>query len=68
MVCAAEFARGRKDKRAADFLLDYADWLSAHLEEWLVTSRGELVKGKPRHYVRITPADPMQARAAPDPD
>ena len=68
VVCAAEFARGRKDKLAADFLLDYADWLSAHLEEWMVTSRGELVPGKPRHYVRITPADPKQAVASPDPD
>ena len=68
LVCAAEFARGRKEKRAADFLLDYADWLSAHLEEWTVTNRGELVKGKPRHYVRITPADPKQAVAAPNPD
>jgi glucoamylase len=68
LVCAAEFARGRKDQLAADFLLDYADWLSAHLEEWTVTSRGELVKDKPRHYVRITPADPKQAVASPDPD
>ncbi|MDP2604957.1 MAG: glycoside hydrolase family 15 protein [Deltaproteobacteria bacterium] len=68
LVCAAEFARGRKDKLAADFLLDYADWLSAHLEEWMVTSRGELVQGKPRHYVRITPADPKQAVASADPD
>ncbi|HZC25320.1 MAG TPA: glycoside hydrolase family 15 protein, partial [Candidatus Binatia bacterium] len=68
VVCAAEFSRGRKDKLAADFLLDYADWLSAHLEEWMVTSRGELVKGKPRHYVRITPADPKQPVASPNPD
>lgn len=68
VVCAAEFARGRKDQLAADFLLDYADWLSAHLEEWMVTTRGELVKGKPRHYVRITPADPKQPVASPDPD
>jgi glucoamylase len=68
IVCAAEFARGRKDKLAEDFLLDYADWLSAHLEEWMVTSRGELVNGKPRHYVRITPADPNQCVASPDPD
>ena len=68
VVCAAEFARGRKDQLAADFLLDYADWLSAHLEEWMVTRHGELVKGKPRHYVRITPADPKQAAASPDPD
>ncbi len=34
----------------------------------MVTRRGELVKGKPRHYVRITPADPKQAVASPDPD
>lgn len=68
LVCAAEFSRGREDQRAADFLLDYADWLSAHLEEWMVTSRGELVNGKPRHYVRITPADPKQAVASPDPN
>ena len=68
LVCAAEFARGRKDKLAAEFLLDYADWLSAHLEEWMVTRRGELRKGIPRHYVRITPADPNQAVASPNPD
>ena len=68
LVCAAEFARGRNDQLAAEFLVDYADWLSAHVEEWMVTHRGELVPGKPRHYVRITPADPKQAVASPDPD
>jgi len=68
LVCAAEFARGRNDAPAVEFLLDYADWLSSHLEDWMVTSRGELVKGKPRHYVRITPADPKQAGTSPDPD
>jgi glucoamylase len=68
LVCAAEFARHRKENLVADFMLDYADWLSAHLEEWTVTNRGELVKDKPRHYVRITPADPQQAEATADPD
>ena len=68
VVCAAEFARGKKHALAVEFLLDYADCLSAHLEEWMVTNRGELVKGKPRHYVRITPADPNEAGASPDPD
>ncbi len=68
LVCVADFARGRREEATADFLLNYADWLSAHLEEWMVTNRGELVKGKPRHYIRITPADPAQAVAAPDPD
>ncbi len=68
LVCAADFARGRADEPAAEVLLEYADWLSAHLEEWTVTTRGELVAGKPRHYLRITPADPRRAVAAPDPD
>ncbi len=68
LVCAADFARNRKDDLVADFLLDYADWLSAHLEEWTVTNKGELVQGKARHYIRITPADPKQAIAVPDPD
>jgi glucoamylase len=58
LVCAAEFARDRKDAVAAEFLLANADWLSAHLEGWTVTDRGELMPGKPRHYVRITPAYP----------
>jgi glucoamylase len=68
LVCAAGFAGSRKDAPAVDFLLDYADWLSAHLEEWMVTNHGELVKGKPRHYIRITPVDPEQAGGSPDPD
>jgi glucoamylase len=68
LVCAAEFARERKDNLAVSFLLDYSDWLSVHLEEWTVTHRGELLAGIPRHYIRITPADPKQAVAAPDPD
>src|SRR3972149_3371662 len=47
LVCAAEYARNRKENLVAAFLLDYADWLSTHLEEWTVTNKGELVKGKP---------------------
>ncbi len=68
LVCAAEFALARADELAAVLMLDYADWLSAHLEEWLVTSRGELVPTKPRHYIRITPANPARPEQAPDPD
>jgi len=68
VVCAAAFASGRTETVASSVLLDYADWLSAHLEEWTVTSRGELVTGTSRHYVRITPSDPKQVVASPDPD
>src|SRR5579859_2383311 len=68
MVCAAEFARPTQGEPAARLILDYADWLSAHLEDWTVTTRGELVSGRPRHYIRVTPADPEVPgdMAAPD--
>jgi len=68
LVCAAELACDRQDLHAAMFLFEYADWLSAHLEEWTVTGRGELSPGRRRHYVRITPADPQAPEAGPDPD
>ncbi|HEY5706940.1 MAG TPA: glycoside hydrolase family 15 protein [Terrimicrobiaceae bacterium] len=58
LVCAAEFARRRSEDDTAELILAYADWLAAHVEDWTATSRGELVPGKPRHYLRITPADP----------
>jgi glucoamylase len=48
---------------AADFIFVYADWVAAHIEEWTVTTRGELVAGFPRHYIRINPTDAN----APDP-
>jgi glucoamylase len=61
LVCAADF---ETNKAEADFILAYADWMTSHIEEWTVTTRGELVPGVPRHYIRINPADPI----APDPE
>jgi glucoamylase len=63
LVCAAEFAEKRGEADTAVFILAYADWLAAHIEEWTATTRGELVEGLPRHYVRLNPSDPE----APDP-
>src|SRR2546430_2530156 len=63
LVCAAEWATEYGLTRPADFVFAYADWLVAHLEEWTVTTNGELVEGFPRHYIRINPSDP----SAPDP-
>ena len=63
LVCAAEFANQRDDMATADFILQYADWLAAHLEEWTVTTAGELVEGFPHHFIRINPTD----AEAPDP-
>jgi glucoamylase len=63
LACAAEWAKEFGNTDAADFIFVYADWLAAHVEEWTVTTAGELVQGIPRHYIRINPADPD----APDP-
>jgi glucoamylase len=52
LVCATKWA----DAETAQFLLEYADFLEAHLESWCVTTQGSLVPGVPRHYIRILPA------------
>lgn len=63
LICVAECAKELGNAQLADFVLTYADWLVAHVEEWTVTTRGDLVQGFPRHYIRINPAD----RDTPDP-
>jgi glucoamylase len=68
LVCAADFARDQREAGTADFLLAHADWISSKLEQWTVTSHGELLDGKPRHYVRITPAIPGSSDGTADPD
>jgi glucoamylase len=68
LVAGAEIAKERGDGISANFILDYADWLVAHLEEWMVTTRGELVDGFPRHYIRITPTDAQDPDPHPDPN
>lgn len=68
LVCAAEFAQERGDTDAAALALSYADWIEERVEEWTVTNRGELAPDIPRHYIRITPADPSDSTGQPDPD
>src|SRR5438309_2997709 len=63
LACTAEWAGEYDETSLADFIFAYPDWLAAHLEEWTVTTEGELVAGRPRHYIRINPTDP----SAPDP-
>lgn len=61
LVCSSEFARKKGDIDTANFIIAYADWLSAHIEDWTVTSCGEVMKDIPRHYVRINPTDPARS-------
>src|SRR6266516_4266018 len=58
LACAADWAMEIGNTDAADFVFAYADWLAAHVEEWTVTTNGELVQGIPRHYIRINTTDP----------
>jgi glucoamylase len=68
LVCAADFAQDRGDKECAAQMLQYADWLSAHIEQWMTTTQSDLVPGITCHYLRITPADPENQDAMPDPN
>lgn len=68
IICAAEFADEYGHDDSAEFLREYADWLVDHLEPWTVTTQGELVPDKPRHYVRITPESPCPGSVSADPN
>lgn len=68
IACAADLASERQDAQTAEFLWDYADWLVASLERWTVTDCGELVAGLPKHYIRITPAQPQPGCICPEPN
>jgi glucoamylase len=52
LVCASTWA----DAETARFLLEYADFLESHVEQWCVTTQGVAVPGEARHYIRILPA------------
>ncbi|OIR01473.1 glucoamylase precursor [mine drainage metagenome] len=68
LVCASEFEREAGNDELAGFILAYADWIVAHLEDWTVTTKGDLVPGISRHYIRInpTPVDTPDPHADPD--
>jgi glucoamylase len=68
LACAADWGMEIGNTDAADFVFAYADWLAAHVEEWTVTTEGELVPGIPRHYIRINPVDPNTPDPHADPD
>lgn len=68
LTCAALFARQRGDAASATFIQEYADFLEEHVEAWTVTTRGTLMPGISRHYIRILPvaADAVDPLENPD--
>ncbi|HKD69556.1 MAG TPA: glycoside hydrolase family 15 protein [Candidatus Binataceae bacterium] len=67
LVCASQMLR-RVEGRKGDFLLQYADFLESHLNDWTVTTQGVLVPGIKRHFIRILPVDVSDPQAAEDPE
>src|SRR5881396_2674703 len=68
LACAADWAMEIGNTETADFVFAYADWLAAHVEEWTVTTNGELVQGIPHHYIRINTTDPNTPDPHADPN
>jgi glucoamylase len=68
LVCGADWCKEFARTDVADFVFAYADWLASHIEDWMVTTEGELVDGIRRHYIRITPTDPNAPGPHADPD
>jgi len=68
LVCAADCCSRHGETKSSAFILVYADWLAEHLEDWTVTTQGELVDGFPRHYIRINPAEALRPDPHPDPN
>ncbi len=55
LICGASFFRSRGDEASAEFIEDYADFLESHIDDWTVTTQGNMVPGITRHFIRVTP-------------
>lgn len=68
LICAATYARERKDEDTARFIEEYADFLESHLEAWTVTTEGTLIPEIKQHYIRINPVDVHNPQPNEDPN
>ena len=55
LVCAADICSTHGASELGQFILEYADWIEAHLDEWTTTTHGILDPEVPYHYMRIRP-------------
>ena len=55
LVCAADICSASGALELGKFLLEYADWIEAHLDEWTTTTQGVLDPEVTYHYMRIRP-------------
>jgi glucoamylase len=52
LICAASFARDKRDLATATYLEEWADFLESNIEVWTFTHQGELLPGVSSHYLR----------------
>jgi glucoamylase len=57
LICAAELVREHGADELATLLVQHADWIESHLEDWTVTKNGVLHPEVKRHYMRIRPSE-----------
>ncbi|MHB8606333.1 MAG: glycoside hydrolase family 15 protein [Thermoplasmatota archaeon] len=67
LICAAQFARERKETETAVYLEEYADFLECHVERWTTANSEGDRKASP-HYIRILPVDISDPDAVEDPE
>jgi glucoamylase len=68
LVIASTFAVERGDTEIGDYLLDYADFIESHLDDWTVTNTGKLMPEISRHYIRICPVSRDEVHPIEEPD
>ncbi len=68
LICASAFARSEGDLSSARYMEEYADFLECHIEDWTVTTIGDLVPGISKHYIRILPSTFTEGMPFEDPN
>ena len=57
LICASEIVGDHGADELAALLVEHADWIESHLEDWTVTNNGVLHPEVKRHYMRIRPSE-----------
>lgn len=68
LVCAADIATMRGDKKMAKLCLNVADYWAVNVERWTYTTNGSILKSHPEYYVRISSVDKRTNSGIQDPN
>jgi glucoamylase len=68
LVCAADIATMRGDKKMAKLCLNVADYWAVNVERWTYTTNGSILEGHPEYYIRISAVDKRTNSGIQDPN